>query len=162
MNTRTNTSSRSSYIANDGNSGSSSLCRSPVWGPWPDFNFLCLTITFFLLHVRRPLWREDGSVICSAITHRLELRRTHNQISLSHLRLSGTWRARSPYLYPPETGWPSYTPGNLVPFSWPLKTLRANDGGILTGLHTRQNHQKSQSHVTIEQHKSSARFKIKY
>jgi hypothetical protein len=29
---------------------------------------------------------------------------------------SPTWRARSPYLYPPGTGWPSYTPGHWVPF----------------------------------------------
>jgi hypothetical protein len=28
-----------------------------------------------------------------------------------------TWRARSPYLYPPGTGWPSYTPRALTP--WP-------------------------------------------
>jgi hypothetical protein len=27
-----------------------------------------------------------------------------------------TWRARFPYLYPPVTGWPSYTPGHWVPF----------------------------------------------
>jgi hypothetical protein len=27
-----------------------------------------------------------------------------------------TWRARSPYLYPPGTGWPSYTPGTGFPF----------------------------------------------
>jgi hypothetical protein len=25
-----------------------------------------------------------------------------------------TWRARFPYLYPPGTGWPSYTPGSWV------------------------------------------------
>jgi hypothetical protein len=25
-----------------------------------------------------------------------------------------TWRARSPYLYSPGTGWPSYTPGHWV------------------------------------------------
>jgi hypothetical protein len=28
-----------------------------------------------------------------------------------------TWRARSTYLYPPGTGWPSYTPRHWVPFS---------------------------------------------
>jgi hypothetical protein len=28
-----------------------------------------------------------------------------------------TWRARSPYLYPPGTGWPSYTPGQWVPLT---------------------------------------------
>jgi hypothetical protein len=27
-----------------------------------------------------------------------------------------TWRARSLYLYPPGTEWPSYTPGHCVPF----------------------------------------------
>jgi hypothetical protein len=27
-----------------------------------------------------------------------------------------TWKARSLYLYPPGTGWPSYTPGHWVPF----------------------------------------------
>jgi hypothetical protein len=27
-----------------------------------------------------------------------------------------TWSARSPYLYPPGTGWPSYIPGHWVPF----------------------------------------------
>jgi hypothetical protein len=27
-----------------------------------------------------------------------------------------TWKARSPYLYPPGTGWPCYTSGHWVPF----------------------------------------------
>jgi hypothetical protein len=27
-----------------------------------------------------------------------------------------TWRTRLQYLYPPGTGWPSYTPGHWVPF----------------------------------------------
>jgi hypothetical protein len=36
-----------------------------------------------------------------------------------------TWRARSPYLYPPGTGWPSYTPMHWVPFSSPPTTRRA-------------------------------------
>jgi hypothetical protein len=35
------------------------LVSGPLWGLWPDFNFLCLTITFLLFHVGRPLWRED-------------------------------------------------------------------------------------------------------
>jgi hypothetical protein len=33
-----------------------------------------------------------------------------------------TWRARFPYLYPPGTWWPSYTPGHWVPFLSPLTT----------------------------------------
>jgi hypothetical protein len=35
------------------------------------------------------------------------------------------WRARSAYLYPPGTGWPSYTPRHWVPFSSPLTTRRS-------------------------------------
>jgi hypothetical protein len=62
--------------------------------------------------------------------------RTHGHILLSHLRLPPTWRARSPYLYPPGTGRPSYTLGHWVPFLSPLKTRRDYGGGILTRLHT--------------------------
>jgi hypothetical protein len=36
-----------------------------------------------------------------------------------------TWRARSPYLYPPGTGWPDYTPRHWVPFSSPPTTRSA-------------------------------------
>jgi hypothetical protein len=36
-----------------------------------------------------------------------------------------TWKARSPYLYPPGTGWPSYTPTHQVPFLSPPTTHRA-------------------------------------
>jgi hypothetical protein len=35
-----------------------------------------------------------------------------------------TWRARSPYLYSPERGWPSYTPRHWFLFSSPPTTLR--------------------------------------
>jgi hypothetical protein len=38
---------------------------------------------------------------------------------------SPTWRTRSPHLYPPGTGWPSYTPRHRVPFSSPPTTRRA-------------------------------------
>jgi hypothetical protein len=36
-----------------------------------------------------------------------------------------TWRTRSPYLHPPVTGWPSYTPRHWVPFSSSSTTRRA-------------------------------------
>jgi hypothetical protein len=39
-----------------------------------------------------------------------------------------TWRARSPYLYPPGTGWPSYTPRHWVPFSSPPANLSMSSG----------------------------------
>jgi hypothetical protein len=71
-----------------------------------------------LVSAGRPLWREDVSAICSVTTQWPESRSSCNHTSLSHLRLPQTWRDRFPYLYPPETGWPSYTPGHWVPFSW--------------------------------------------
>jgi hypothetical protein len=67
---------------------------------------------FFLLFCRkiallfvfgRPLWREEGAVICSAICQWSESRRFHNHTLLPHLRLLGYdsqglwWR----YPYPP-------------------------------------------------------------
>jgi hypothetical protein len=36
-----------------------------------------------------------------------------------------TWRARSPYLYPPGRRWPSYTHRHWVPFSSPPTARRA-------------------------------------
>jgi hypothetical protein len=36
-----------------------------------------------------------------------------------------TWRARSPYLHSPGTGWSSYNPRHLIPFSSPPTTLKA-------------------------------------
>jgi hypothetical protein len=44
------------------------LGSCPSLSRWPDATFICATITFFIFHVGHPLWREDGSVICSAIT----------------------------------------------------------------------------------------------
>jgi hypothetical protein len=40
-----------------------------------------------LVCIGHPLWREDGSAICSVITQWSELRRTRNHTLLSHLRL---------------------------------------------------------------------------
>jgi hypothetical protein len=73
--------------------------------------------------VGRPVWREDGSAICSVITQWSESRKTRNFTVSSET--PPTWRARFPYLYPPGTGWPSYTPGHWVPFTSSLTTRRA-------------------------------------
>jgi hypothetical protein len=63
-------------------------------------------------------------VLASAVILRSESRGTHDHILLSQIRDSPTWRARSLYLYPPETGWPSYTPRHWVPFPSPPMTRR--------------------------------------
>jgi hypothetical protein len=46
-----------------------------------------------------------------------------------------TWRARSPYLYPPRTGWPGYTPRHWVRFS-SLTTTRKAAVEVSSSLHT--------------------------
>jgi hypothetical protein len=93
------------YISTD------ALVSGSLWGPWPDFNFLWVTVTFFLLHVRHPLWREDGSVVSSANTHWLVWCRTHDHILLSHLRLPQPG-GPGPCIYiPQEQGGPVIPPG---------------------------------------------------
>jgi hypothetical protein len=65
---------------------------------------------FFVLE--RPLWREDGSVICSAICQWSESRNTHSLILLSLLGLLGSLSVASydsqglrwKYSYPPPHG----------------------------------------------------------
>jgi hypothetical protein len=117
-------SSSSSYIAIDGQSASSSWCRAPN-------NFLCLTFTSFLLHVGRTLWRVDASVICSAITHWLESRRTHKHILLSHLRLTQPGGPGPRIYIPPEQGGP-VIPRTLGSFYVASYDSQGNGGGILT------------------------------
>jgi hypothetical protein len=47
----------------------------------------------------------------------------HDHILLSQTRDSKTWRARSPYLYPPGTGWPIIPPGTGFPFHHLLRLV---------------------------------------
>jgi hypothetical protein len=90
-----------------------SWCRAPLWGPWPDFTFsFLLSENCFSLLLGRPLGREDGSAICSAICQWSESRRTRNHTLLSPLRLLGSLsvascdsqRLRRKYSYPPPHG----------------------------------------------------------
>jgi hypothetical protein len=67
-----------------------------------------------------------------------------------------TWRAMSPYLYRPETGWSRYTPGHWVPFKSPL-TTRGTTVEVFYPASTRDNEKsvytsqsQSQSHVTTD------------
>jgi hypothetical protein len=48
---------------------------------------MLLSESYGLVSVGRPLWREDRSAVCSAITQWSESRRTRNHTLLSHLRL---------------------------------------------------------------------------
>jgi hypothetical protein len=53
-----------------------------------------------------------------------ESRGTHNVFYRLTFETVPTWRARSPYLYPPGTEWSSYAPRHLVRFSSPHTTSR--------------------------------------
>jgi hypothetical protein len=48
-------------------------------------------------------------ILASAFILRSESRKTHDHILLSQIRDSPKLEPRSPYLYPPRTGWLSYT-----------------------------------------------------
>jgi hypothetical protein len=60
---------------------------NPVWDLWPDITSYLKSESCCLVSTGHPLWREDGSAVCSAITHWSESGRTHNHTLLSHLRL---------------------------------------------------------------------------
>jgi hypothetical protein len=77
----------------------------------------------------RPFWREGRSVIycCSLASPAQSLSvwvtwDTRLYFIVPIFETTPTWFARFPYLCPPETGWPSYTPRHWVPFPLPLTT----------------------------------------
>jgi hypothetical protein len=97
-------------------------------------------ITFSLLHVRRPLWREDGSAVCNAIAYWVKLRRTRNHTLLSRLRLTQPQGSRSPYLYPTGREWSSRKSKSRslnqnILMSSPRGCIRAKFNQMLGGLH---------------------------
>jgi hypothetical protein len=88
--------------------------------------FLLLSDSCGFVDVGCSLWRENGSAIYNCAG---SCQRSHSWV-LSPAGLvtifyylgfenPPTWKARSPYLYPTGTGWPSYTPRHWVPFSSP-------------------------------------------
>jgi hypothetical protein len=68
-----------------------------------------------LVSVGRPLWREDGSAICSVITQWYESRRTRNHTLLSYLRLPQPGGPVSRIYIPQEEGGPVIRPGAGFP-----------------------------------------------
>jgi hypothetical protein len=109
--------SGSGYFATDGQSASLSWMEAVT-------RYLLL-LDICCLHIEgRPLLtrgRVCNVLLQFVVTLRFKSRRTHDHILPSHLRpyftvsyeTPTTCRARSLYLYPPGTGWPSYTPRAL-------------------------------------------------
>jgi hypothetical protein len=88
-----------------------------------------------------PLWREDRSVFCSAVSHWYESRRTPNHILLFHLRLPQPGRP-SPRIYiPQEQGGPVISPGTWFLTNRKLKLKLIYDrrsvgqSALLSGYH---------------------------
>jgi hypothetical protein len=106
------------------------LVSSPHLGP--NTRFLLLSDSCGFVHVGSSLWREDGSVVYSrrwsSPAHWFCGLSPAGPMTVFYCLIFGsppTRRARSPDLYPPGTGWHSYTPRHWVTFSTPRKTLRA-------------------------------------
>jgi hypothetical protein len=74
----------------------------PVW--------MLLSEICGLVSVGRPLWRQDGSAICSVIPLWSESRRTRSHILLSHLRLLQPGEPVSRIYIPQEQGSPVILP----------------------------------------------------
>jgi hypothetical protein len=68
---------------------------------------------------------------------------------------TSTWRARSPYLYPPGTGWPSYTPRHWVSFSSLPTTRRATVEVFKSASTWGCPLSKSRSHIATDGHSIS-------
>jgi hypothetical protein len=67
------------------------------------------------LSVGRPLWWQDGSQICSAVTQWPESLRTENRTLLSYLRLPKPGGPGSRIYIPQEQGGPVISPGTMGP-----------------------------------------------
>jgi hypothetical protein len=100
-----------SYFTIDSQSVSMSWYRAP-FGTCDQISFpvgMLLSEICGLVSVGSPLWREDGSAVCSAITQWSGSRRTPN--------LEGQFPV---FISPRNRAAQLYTPGHWVPFTSPL------------------------------------------
>jgi hypothetical protein len=94
--------------------------------------FLLLSDCSGFVNAGRPLSREGGYVVynCCWPSPAQSFSDPHSTGPMTifyslRFETPPTWRARSAYLYPPGTRWPSYIPRHLVPLSLPPTTRRA-------------------------------------
>jgi hypothetical protein len=96
---------KSKCVTTGSQSASLSWCLAPNWGPRPDF---CYWQTLAGLLMWCAL--SDERTGLSFTTAAGPRQRSHSRVRVPYcLRFETpppTWRARSPYLYPPGTGWP--------------------------------------------------------
>jgi hypothetical protein len=109
--------------------GQSVLVSGTHLGPANNFCF-CLKFSLdscgFVFFVAPSLTRgRVCNLLLLLVLARAVPRNSRPYFIVPILETPPTWRTRSPYLYPPGTGWPSYTPGHWVPFPSPLTTRGA-------------------------------------
>jgi hypothetical protein len=118
-----------SYVTTDGQSASLSWCQASIWGVRPDF-YYCQTISGLLTWGALSDERTGLPFTIAADPRK----RSHSSVWVPRdswpyftliFETPPTRSARCPYLYPPGTGWPSYTPKHWVPFPSPPTILRA-------------------------------------
>jgi hypothetical protein len=124
----------------DGQLASLSWCQAPVWALWRHF-YCCHTVARLLIlgAVSDERMGLPFTIAAGPRQHNHSWSRVL-QDSWPYFTVSDsrppTWRVRSPYLYPPGTWWPSYTPRHWVTFLSPLQPTRQGYGeGIRTHLH---------------------------
>jgi hypothetical protein len=74
-------------------------------------------------------------VLASAVILRSEPRGTHDHFYCLRFETPPIWRAKSPCLYPPATGWSGYTPRHCSTF-FSFYGSQGHGEGIRTRLHT--------------------------
>jgi hypothetical protein len=116
-----------SYFTTDSQSVSMSWYQAPLWDLWPDVIF-CQNVAVW--NLQSCIYGAPSLTrgrVCNLWCNHSMVRFTQNP--KPYFTVSSdtpqTWRSRFPYLYPPGTGWPSYTPRHWVPFTSSLRTRRA-------------------------------------
>jgi hypothetical protein len=116
-----------SYFATDWQSVSMSWYLVPLWDLQPDI-ISCSNVAVW--NLRSCIYWVPSLTrgqICNLQCNYSVVRVAQNlkpYFTVSSETLP-TWRAKFPYLYPPGTGWPSYTPRHWVPFMSSVTTRRA-------------------------------------
>jgi hypothetical protein len=119
-----------SYVTTYSQLASLSWCQAPIWGPGPVFYY---SQTIADLLIWGTISDENTGVSFTIVVGPCQcshsrvwvLRDSWPYFTVSDSGIPPTWRARSLYLYPPGTGWPSCSPRQWVPILSPPETCRA-------------------------------------
>jgi hypothetical protein len=121
-----------SYFTTESHSVSQSWYRAPLWDLRPDVTS-CRNVA--ARNLRSCIYWAPSLTrgrVCNLQSNHSIIRVAQNP--KPYFTVSSetppTWRARFPCLYPPGTGWPSYTPRHWVPFTSSLMARLLRLAGI--------------------------------